>query len=428
MIARARSFQSPAGPTVDVAAPLVVLFAISVVALPKAGVLVGGDVPIYASVIVGQIVSAVGWLLAVRHFGWSVEKIGLALILVASVIWLGHVLSEASGGVQARRAARLFFLFLPLTGLGVYYFMKWIRIDDEFLHRSILFAFYFLIAYSLLQLLFGADQVAIQYVTANYVDEFDEIITRSNVIHRLGGETYKLFSTYQNGNLFSIALIILFPIVFSLEKNIYLRYVSFIFLHIVVLYSASTTSYISLLIIDLLFVLFFARRYLVAVIIVALVLFSLVLALSLACDSGECGVVDLLSAKLFERDLTDNMRWLKTDMWLSRMSDNIAIVFIGEMSNRSIMPVYEVLPFSIAQYYGIFVLVGFYAFIIAALGPWKLRLYKVGLVAYLVTSFGSGGFWLTPTPYLIGFSLGLVARLDRSRHPVRVASTGSSFA
>ena len=125
------------------------------------------------------------------------------------------------------------------------------------------------------------------------------------------------------------------------------------------------------------------------------------------CYGGGCQAASLLSAKLFERDFSVNMRWIKSELWLGRVSDEPSRILVGEMSD-SVLPIFEVLPLSVVQYYGIIVLALFYVVITVPLLKGRFGIYKAGVFAYLITSIGSSGFWLTPTPYVLSWVLGLV--------------------
>ena len=390
----------------------VLCIAVFIIALPKMGVFFAGTVPLYLSVLVGEALALIGWAHAVRTANRRLSALALGLLVVSFLIWTGHFLAYLGAPYGSLRGgAKMLFNFLPITGFGLIFY---VTAKPSMLAPALKYTrygFYFLLIYAALQLVFGADNVAIQYVTANYETDFEEIIRKSNVIYRLGGETFKLFGTYQNGNLFSIALILLAPVALLAETKLWRAVVAFGFLHVVILFSASTTSYISLAILDVIFAISIPRLrpYLPLMIVVAIVVGAV--AIRLYCPQQSCGAVKLLQAKLFQRDLTDNLRWIKTGLWFERIGAGVLILFVGEMSS-DVMTIFEVLPFSIAQYYGVIVLVLFYAVLLAALRPWKFEVYKAGFITYLVSSFGSGGFWLTPIPYLLGFLLGVIILLD----------------
>lgn len=386
--------------------------AVFVIALPKMGMYLGATVPLYLSVLVGETLALVGWFHAVRTANKALSALALSLLLVSFLVWIGHFLVYLGSPFGTLRGgAKMVFNFLPITGLGLVFYVtaKPARLEPALKYTR--YGFYFLLIYAALQLVFGADKVAVQYITANFETDFEEIIRKSNVIYRLGGDTFKLFGTYQNGNLFSIALILLAPIALFAEARFWRFVVAFGFLHVVILFSASTTSYISLAILDVILAASLPRLRLYLPVMIAVAVAVGAVTLWALCPEQSCGAVKLLQAKLFGRDLTDNLRWIKTGLWLERIEASVVILFVGEMS-ADVMTIFEVLPFSIAQFYGVIVLFLFYAVLLVALRPWKFATYKAGMITYLISSFGSGGFWLTPIPYLLGYLLGVIILLD----------------
>lgn len=396
----------------DVEKLSVLLLGAIVIALPKMGVPLGGGVPLYGSVLVGEIIAMMGWYQAIRHGRALLSQVGLAMIYITFLLWVGHFMVVMTEGISTRRVARMVFNFLPFTALGIAFY---IIHKPRILERAVAatrWGFYFLLAYSALQLVLGADTVAIQYITANYDQSFDEIVRKTNVIHRLGGDSFKLFGTYQNGNLFSIALILIAPFAFYSEKRLWVTMLAVGFLHVIIVFSASTTSYLSLSLMDIILLLYLPRlRFFLPFLIGGFFILGTIYYFTI-CADGSCKMLNLLQAKLFERDLTTNARWDKSAIWFESLGRNPLILFIGEMSTAKQF-IFEVLPFSIAQYYGIFCLFLFYTFLLMSLNPLRFRLYKVGLTVYLITSVGSGGFWLTPTPYLLGLVCGLIVALDQ---------------
>ena len=142
------------------------------------------------------------------------------------------------------------------------------------------------------------------------------------------------------------------------------------------------------------------------------ILFLWMIIFSSFCSNGQSAVLQLLAVKLFNRDLTENERWNKASIWMDNVESNPFILFYGELSTLTV-PIFEILPLSIIQFYGMFVTFLFYAVIVYALRPLRFRMYKVGIIIYLITSIGSGGFWLTPTAYILGIVCGIVVGLDR---------------
>ena len=397
---------------IDAAKPAVVLMAITIVLLPKMGIPLGAGVPLYASVIVGQILAFWGLMGGIRHPSHAMSQVILALVVACFIFWLGHFLVELSKGVSIRRVARMVFNFLPFTAFGVALFIIFRPRLLDLTFRTTRWAFYGLLLYALAQLIFGSSTVAVQFITANYDQSFDQIINRHNVIRLAGGNLHKLFGTYQNGNLFSIALILLAPLALHREPNWLIKAGAFALLHIIILFSASTTSYISLALLDVV-LLSTIREIRLYLPFLAMLVFGAILVTFLTfCEGGDCSAYRLFEARLLNRDFTQNQRWYEVGLWFQTIGAAPYILFTGELSTADQF-IFEVLPFSILQFYGVFVFALFYAVIIMALNPLRFRPYKAGLLVYLVGSIGDGGFWLTPTPYLLGLVVGLIVAEDQ---------------
>ncbi|MEM9515314.1 MAG: hypothetical protein AAGA42_10710 [Actinomycetota bacterium] len=388
---------------------------VSLLVVPKAGVFVAAGVPLQLSVVVGQVLAIVGWLVVLRRPNSIEPQLGLALLGVCSVVWIGHfvVLLEFGDFDGLRPLARAAFNLLAVSALGVAF---WVgrRVPVELLIRGVRYSFYALLLYAIAQILLGPETVAIRYVTAGYESVFDEVLRSSNVLQRVDRSSVKIFGTYQNGNLFAVALLLIGPIAIWSERRVPVRIVALIAVHIVMIYAASTAGYIGLLVWDVLLLLGQPklRRYVPIVVAAGCVAIGVGAAASV-CQQGSCRAADLLDAKLFERDFTQNARWNKLGDWLERVEEQPWRLLVGEMSDLSATPIFESLPFSFAQNYGLPATVLFYLFVLSMLRPWRLRPYKFGVVGYLVMSIGSGGFWLAPTPYVLGLVLGVAYVLDR---------------
>lgn len=399
---------------------MIFLMAIVIICLPKMGAPIARGVPLYASVVLGEVIALLGFISAIRSKKDTLSQFFLLLMALVFCIWTGHLLISLGEQVSTSQVARIVFKLLPFTGLGIAFYIIYRPNLLSLVVDWTRYSFYFLLFYAFLQLVFGAEAVAINYITANYDSSFEEIIKKTNVIHRLGGDTFKLFSTYQNGNLFAIALILIAPIAIYSEKRLWVTLIVVPFFHLVIVFCASTTSYISLLLMDFIFVISSSKMRRFALVFVGACFVAWVTLFSSMCAGDKCGAVQLLKAKLFERDMTVNERWNKTAIWMENVENNPIILFFGELSTARVS-IFEVLPLSIMQFYGFLTMLLFYAFIIYALKPLRFRIYKIGVIVYLISSIGSGGFWLTPTPYIIGIVCGIIVGLDRLEQSERRA-------
>jgi hypothetical protein len=388
----------------------VIIFCLGVVAVPKAGVLLGGQVPLQSALLVGQTAALAGWALALRRVGRERPRTAITMMGLGLVIWSLHVaILASSGGIGgARHIARLGYNIFSLSALGVAY---WVASFSEsrmlILRRWLCGVYYGLLGYAAAQMVFGPERVAVRYLTANYEDVFEEVLKKSNVVHRVEGEVAKLFGTYQNGNLFALGLLLVGPLAFAFERRRWLRMAALGWLHVVILFTASTSGYVGLIVLDLLYCLADrrARRWVPAVLPIVLLVAPIFVAVG--CSGDQCVATELLDAKLVNRDLTTNLRWDKAGDWFDRVSLEPWRLLFGEMSDAQAGQIFEVLPLSLAQNFGLAVAVLFYVVVFRVLWLRKSERWNYGLIAYLVASIGSGGYWLTPIAYLVGLSVGV---------------------
>ncbi|HKK35381.1 MAG TPA: hypothetical protein VJ994_03730 [Paracoccaceae bacterium] len=387
------------------------IFTLSVVMLPKMGLSLG-DVPINVSVLVGEGLALIGWGLALAHLRSSREWLGLTLLALASVVWLGNVVYYVSAySVGGRDLAMMVFYYFSVFGLGVAYLVMHRPAFAEAAMKGIGFGFRFLLVYALLQIVFGAEAVAIRNVTAIYDETFDEVLNRHNVIHAL--DSYKIMGTYNNGNIFSICLLLLAPFAIQDCRSMATRLIFIVFLNVVIIFSASLSAYIGVIIIDAMFFVFFLRHSPVAAVLAPVALAGAVYVYFIAfCQGLTCSAWRLIEVRFLDRQLGENVRFQKIDMWLESLGEAPARMFTGDMYGLD-QYIFEVMPLAFAQYFGVIVLLIFTLFYFALLNPFRARFYKAGLYAYLFASLGDGVFWTTPTPYLLGVTLGLSAYLDR---------------
>lgn len=390
-------------------------FCLFVLVFPKAGLLTGAAVPLQLSVVLGVGASAIGWQRALGTPSRLPSQLGILLLVTASIAWLIGITRavNAPGAISQREISRLLFNIIAIAGLGTYF---WALRRGQRLARlvsGVRWSYYALLAYAVAQIVLGPEAVAVRNLTAQYDTVFDEVLRRSNVVQRLDGEAVKLFGTYQNGNLFALALILIGPIAMYSERKRWVQVAAHVVLHVAIVFSASTTGYVALIIWDALLaaILIRHRDFLPAAILGFLA--GLPFLILGPCSSGTCTPVDLIDAKLFSRDLTSNVRWDKTAEWLERALSDPARLLGGEMHDGTVRVVFESVPFSLAQTFGIFVPILFYWFVLSALRPMHFQPYKIGVIAYLVAGVGSGGIWLTPIPFLLGIAIGLCASLDR---------------
>lgn len=111
-------------------------------------------------------------------------------------------------------------MIFPLIYIVIYNEVNTYEKYDQIM-KILTFGYYILTVYSILQAIFGIEKVTIPGITVNLTDykTFGNqwFLTKSNGITV---ESAKIVSTYQNGNMFGVNLILFFPIIFEdLLKN-----------------------------------------------------------------------------------------------------------------------------------------------------------------------------------------------------------------
>lgn len=383
-----------------------------IIAFPKAGIVVGGGIPVNGSVLVGEALTLWGWLCALANLRRPLQFTALLMLMATLLIWTLNVLWYLSlYNLTPFEQARMMFKLLSFTAFGCTFLML-ARPQIAFKTAVVLrWGVYFLLTYAILQMLLGAETVAVPNLTAIYGASFEEINDKHNRIHLL--DSVKLFGTYQNGNLFSVSLILMSPIAIYLSKNLAVKLAVLFVFNIVIIFSASASAYAGGFIVNILFFAMHIRRLLplLPAFIVAPPLLAYGYVFHI-CAGAQCTLISLLNARLIDRDFSENSRWDRVSYWLDRSFSDPFLLFFGDMYGGELYN-YELFVASVAQYFGIIVLVLFLIVFFWLMRPAKPAFYKAGLYAYLISSFGEGGFWLTPTPYILAICLGVVAVFDR---------------
>lgn len=190
---------------------------------PKGGIKIG-DVPITIGMLL--IIILGGWMF-INSFATNrlmlIDKdrinivfawIPFQLIIIISIVFNGV-------GSLSNVLSMLFnFIFLPycMVFIGGYYFDK---IDKNFLYKLIKIGIIFVSIYGIIAFFYKyitGDFINIPYLTIN-ADDIENAEYKN--IDR--GDFFKLVSTYQNGNIYGISMLMLLPIFCYLEKNRFIK-------------------------------------------------------------------------------------------------------------------------------------------------------------------------------------------------------------
>ena len=307
--------------------------------------------------------------------------------------------------------ARTMFLSLAMAGIGLIFYCD---IRPHGARQYLLFmkrAYYFVLAYGVLQIIFGSEAVAIQNVTATYSDSFDEIINKHNVVRGMAESFSKIFSTYHNGNLFGVAVVLCAPLAVYVERRSSVRIAVLGAAAVLCVFSASAGAIGGGVVLIAIYAATSAAKGTASKLVLSLlVLFVVVLAFSFVFGLMD-RVIELITFRVLDRDLSENVRWLKVYLWWQEVKIDPTLLIFGDMTPS--IAVYEVLPIAMTQFFGFPSVVLFYVLSVLALRPGKVEYYKAGVIAYFIMSVGDGGFWLTPSPYLLALNIAGCRALDK---------------
>ncbi|MFC5739257.1 hypothetical protein [Sinirhodobacter huangdaonensis] len=391
------------------------------VAFPKAGWILGG-IPFYVSLFWGMGLSFTG---AMRCLAQP-RNLGHALLL-ATGVWITLLfvfnLTVTSFSDPVARARTLFLwasmmtIFMwackPLTESGVLLAEKGIRN-----------AYLFVVAYGYLQLLLGPETVNINHLTSTGSGGIEDILAKNNVLHEIGVD--KVFSTYQNGNLLGVALIMMLPIALRQIHSGALRFALFAATSGIVVTTGSAAAMMGMAALIGFTSLDWLRHGKVNVtyMIIGIVIIPAAIFFFLSLEPIQA----ILQARLMGRDISGNIRWLKVAMWVGDVSSSISAALFGRLQPEA--AVFEVTPIAIAQYFGLPAAAMYYGtlLVVARMTHWSSH--KLPIIIYLAASVGDGGYWLTPSPFLFGLVVHLSVSRDAlalKRHATIVRSQGEQL-
>ena len=333
-------------------------------------------------------------------------------------------------------------IFLLLLLFDQVYEMPW----DTLLLIPIA-AFFILCVYALMQFFMGIENVMVPGLTYNWTDAQDPNILSTK--HNIYGPYTKIFSTYQNGNIFGVNLLLIFPLVFELlyERRKSLGYLAMVVFITVAFLTASRAVWAGVFLYVLIrFFLFKQGWKRVLVILPLLFMSSLLLFIEplryranmfLGKDtipkiievpgmdsiSEQAGGTDQTWARLHtdEPPQIENLSGRLDNLY--RLWDatfgtlNWGAIFFGAygiLPKRSYGIPFEIIYAAIFGYFGLIGLVLWSLPILFSLyNFFKLRDDLVirgvllGLICYFIAAMAEGAYWLTPTVFNLWLIIGI---------------------
>ncbi|WP_395243857.1 O-antigen ligase family protein [Agromyces sp. MMS24-K17] len=384
------------------------------IAIPKAGVKVDGIPLTLANAGVGLLLIAA---LSVFLIGGRTPRNMLvpAIALMSTYFFLRLALSGANGVAVVDLAVAL--VVAPLLAIAVLGIVK----DEAGWHRVakwIFVAYWVVLAYAGLQLLLGSDVVAVPGFTVNLTDYqaggSTWYLDKNNAV----GSSVKLFSTYQNGNLLGVNLILLFPIAFMVaRRSKLLLLLSFT---IVAFLTLSRGVWLGILVT---FVIMLLRR--ARTVRDVLARYSLMLAVLLTVP-----ILFVVAPQVLDRFVqTDFDDWLAAtgrtqsalDLVQSASTNPFTLIFGPQGIADYVGGAFEITIAAIFEAGGLIGVALITGVVLIGLqetwaGKSELSIaIFAGLVAYMITSLVEGAFWLPPTAILFWSLLGLGAAIHTAQ-------------
>jgi hypothetical protein len=361
---------------------------------PKGGFKIGG-IPVTWGYLLLILVSIA--MLFRSHF--EIHKARLHVFLFLIPFQIVSFLTIAANGVDSVGYASSFFLSFFIFPISLFFILS------RYIENMNIAAFYnlfkkgvfLIVSYGIFLFFYKkiiGKFIEIPFLTINYHD-LGEI--ESKHINR--GSIYKLISTYNNGNIFGISLLIIFPLYCFLEENIWKKRLA----KAALILTLSRTVWFGLILSEILFHCFVLRNR------KFLIWGFFRLATSMIGVLILCYFLDYPLDFLFDRSLG------------GRIGQFESLENISFFSSNSLGGISEIVYFSILYQFG---LIGLFTFLLAMLSPlfFSIAHYKTlgpvrssilcGLVTYLFICFSDGALLLIPIMVFYWFFSSLLMRRD----------------
>ncbi len=411
----ARPVYVPVQPS-SVAKGVIVFLVIFLLVFPKGGIKLG-DIPLtwgYLGLAIGAF-----WLPIALLLGHPLRLRRVRLLVLAAqipfqlVIWL-TLLSQGTRGMGFAISLVVTFFFLPAMFVGVLG-VHLDRIRLEFLFRLIRGAVVFVAAYGIFlffyKLLIGSF-VEIPYLTVNAGD-MGELET-SKFIDR--GGVFKLISTYNNGNLYGISILLILPLFAWLEH----RASRLALVKLSLVLTLSRTIWFGLIVYEIMHRLYVRRVSIQGVATLGSALLFVALGIGYALS-----LMGFDASFIFDRNLG------------GRLTQFDALESVAVLPGRPFETIGEIVYLSVMQSFGA---VGFVAFLIAITAPLGAHFLGVlpfrdsdykrslagALVVYLVIAVSDGGMLYIPVMAFFWFVVSLMLSDNPSFGDIEGAPSGAS--
>lgn len=412
-------------------------------ALPKAGTKIG-TIPVYVALIPLLL------LFLPLLFIKTIEKKDandqrLVLIFFISFIALSvmnFIVFQPVLGLFTLIGNNLPFI-IALTAIFFIFLFDIIPLKSETFLKILIISASVVIGYALIQKIFGEINVIIPGITFNY-DEASRLIgsthnyrwDKSNYLPSI--DYLKVASTYQNGNLFGVNLVLFFWLAFAalwankkLWTNIF-AVLLFIGFSIACVFTASGTVYIGymasvgMLYIYILMGIIRSKRAnkireIIMMAAIPLVFVGGIIVLTQFSPEFKT----LIFERLVGRNLLGNERFSNFAPYLTYLWEKKLVfqfLFGSLFDPVRLGGAYEITLTAIFMNFGILFTLFFTGVIFHFLSRIQFALYSFGIWAYVIMSFIDGAFWLPPTPFTFFILLGYCMNLSKQEKHNTIAN------
>ncbi len=385
--------------------------------IPKAGIKLYG-IPITVGNIL-LFITLIVWLVKVKSFRFY----KIEMIVLFQILFWAIRLGSCFGNQYVKIGDWIgYFAALCIFPMIFIMFPYYVKSEKQYLKliKIINICVALLMVYGVMQYIFGIAKVAIPGVTVNLTDyQNNRLGWWMEKANHVGISESKIFSTYQNGNIYGVNLLLFLPLVMSSQKKGYIKFVLFSLAIINIMVSGSRSVYVGGV---FYLVLVFAievhgRKIKLSKIITAIVTASfgvVIIARFLHSNSDfYLRLMSVMNKKFFSGTgrIEHFMEYL---YWANRK--NLFAFLLGGFGFKYEGGAYEILYFALVVLGGIIGLVLFLYPIVKILKKyfrmkdrkWYQDAVCQGCVVYLFTACMEGAFWLPPTAVNFWFMMGVL--------------------
>lgn len=383
---------------------------------PKAGIKVSG-IPLT----VGNILFAVLFILWIWKKMKTPMKINKAsfIILFGILYFFVRLFISYINGYSIEN---IIGFFIPLVIYPLIYFIIVDSVDNankvEKILKIIINGFFFLCIYGIFQYIFGIDKVAIPGLTVNLTD-YNELgkywfLEKSNGVDVASA---KIVGTYQNGNLFGISLLLIFPLVYNyfIQKNKNIKSIISLILFIVTVFlTLSRACWLGIFLFIFIEILVKKAKTGKSILLKIFLIFG--------CIFGIIFIFKYMPSianRFFDTEPSD---WIS----MSGRTDGIKDIFYSVGISNKFLPylfgpqglipyyglAYEMLFLSLFAQSGFFGIIMLYSVFLGAIHDFNCKSYiskaiRTALIIWLIVGLIECGYWLPPAALNIFLLIGL---------------------